>query len=116
MRNEAALAATGGREAVGCGAGEDARPADWARQAKYAGKRSGFQVSHCEKFAAAAAQVGGARCWGLVELVPPTKTAKPSAGDSLYPRIVRNARNDEKAQPPIRSERQESKSNHLNSS
>jgi hypothetical protein len=54
--------------------------------------------------------------WGLVELAPPTEKAKPGVLGSLYPRIVRNARKDEKAKPPVPSERQATKSNHLNSS
>jgi hypothetical protein len=53
---------------------------------------------------------------GLVELAPPTKKAKPGAGDSSYPRIVRNARNGENAKPPVRNERQQTKSDHVNSS
>ena len=36
---------------------------------------------------------------GLVELAPPTKSARSSAGDSLYPRIVPTARNGGGAKP-----------------
>ena len=53
---------------------------------------------------------------GLVELAPPAKKAKPGAGDSLYPQIMRNARNGENAKPPVRNERQQTKSDHRNSS
>src|SRR5437879_11866733 len=42
----------------------------------------------------------------LVELAPPGEKAKPGASDSLYPRIMRNARKGENAKPPVRSERQ----------
>src|SRR6266568_4376330 len=45
---------------------------------------------------------------GLVELAPPTKKAKRSAGGAVYPRIVRNARKSEEPKP-IRRERQQTK-------
>ena len=50
---------------------------------------------------------------GLVEFTPPTKKARPSAPGSIPPRIMRNARNGEKAKPPVRSECQ---STHLSRS
>jgi hypothetical protein len=55
------------------------------------------------------------RNWGLVELPPPSGKAKSGVHRSSHPRIVRNARNCEKAKP-IASDHQPSQSNQINSS
>src|SRR6266849_2126081 len=58
------------------------------------------QISHCEKFEQGALEVLEVQSLGLVELAPPTKKAKLDVPNSLYLRIVRNARNgDEWTRP-----------------
>src|SRR6266849_10902014 len=57
--------------------------------------QSRFQISHREKFEEGALEVLEVQFLGLVKLAPPTKKAKPGVSDSLYRRIVRNARNGE---------------------
>ena len=60
------------------------------------GKTTSIQISHCEKFEGRSSEVGEAQRWGLVELAPPTRKAKPGVEDSVCRRIVRNARKDKK--------------------
>src|SRR5260370_41898382 len=65
------------------------------------------QISHCEKFEKGALEVLEVQSWGLVELAPSTKKAKLSMPSSLYPRIVRNARNAaERTRPDQRQSNQ----------
>ena len=56
--------------------------------------RSRFQIPHCGKL----------------------QKPEPGVSDSFNPQIMRNARNGEDAKLPVRSERQQTKSDHLNSS
>src|SRR6266852_2962097 len=60
------------------------------------GKTSGFQRSHSERFERRSLEVGEAQRWGIEELAPPTRKAKPGVEDSVCRRIVRNARKDKK--------------------
>src|SRR6266853_3069370 len=61
------------------------------------GKTSGFQMSHSERLERRSSELGEAQRWGLVELAPPTRKAKPGVGDSVCRIIMQNARNDKKA-------------------
>src|SRR6266852_9825741 len=62
------------------------------------GKTTSIQISHCEKFEGRSSEVGEAQRWGLVELAPPTRKAKPGVEDSVRRKIMRNARNDKRTQ------------------
>ena len=62
------------------------------------GKTSGFQMSHSERLERRSSELGEAQRWGLVELAPPTRKAKPSVEGSVGRIIMQNARNDKKTQ------------------